>query len=38
MKKTMKIIALVLAFGATVQALKAYAIEAQVFSAEEEEG
>ncbi len=37
MKKTMKIIALVLAFGATVQALKAYAIEAQVFSAEEEE-
>lgn len=37
MKKKMKIIALVLAFGATVQALKAYAVEAQVFSVEEEE-
>lgn len=37
MKKTMKILALVLALGATVQALKAYAVEAQVFSVEEEE-
>lgn len=37
MKKKMKMIALVLAFGATVQALKAYAVEAQVFSVEEEE-
>lgn len=37
MKKTIKALALVLAFGATIQALKAYAVEAQVFSIEEEE-
>lgn len=37
MKKTIQVLALVLAFGATVQALKAYAVEAQVFSVEEEE-
>lgn len=37
MKKTMKVLALVLALGATVQALKAYAVETQIISAEEEE-
>jgi len=37
MKKTIQIFALVLAIGATVQTLKAYAFEAQTISVEEEE-
>lgn len=37
MKKTMKVLALVLALGATVQTLRAYAIETGFFSADEEE-
>ena len=37
MKKTIQTLALILAIGATVQTLKAYAFEAQTISVEEEE-
>lgn len=37
MKKTIQVLALVLAIGATVQTLKAYAVETGLFSVDEEE-